>query len=296
MKMNFKFNTSQMMLALGCIAVVFMFLTPSLFAQQLPSAIKAGNVVIQDNSFLIEEAYNQEPAVIQDISTFMRRAVSHDWSYSFTQEWPINGIKNQFSYTLIAAHSGAYPGSGAGAGDVAFNYRYQLVGSGETKVAVTPRLTLLLPSGDSHSGRGFGSVGLQTNTAASLVLHPKLVTHLNAGATWVPRDKNGQGQQASAAGYNLGQSFIWLAHPRFNVMLETVYNDMETVSAPGKTDRVKDLLISPGIRWAYNFKSGLQIVPGVAVPIGAGPTAGEKGILLYLSFEHPLRILGWQRK
>jgi hypothetical protein len=37
-----------------------------------------------------------------------------------------------------------------------------------------------------------------------------------------------------------------------------------------------------------NFKSGLQIVPGIGVPIGVGPSRGEYGALLYLSLEHPL--------
>lgn len=251
---------------------------------------------IQDNSFLIEEAYNQEPAVVQHISTFLRRIESHDWVYSFTQEWPVTGIKHQFSYTLTAAHAGSFPGSEAGIGDLALNYRYQLIGSGETKLAVAPRFSVLLPTGNSTSGRGFGGAGLQTNTAASIVLHPKLVTHLNAGATWVPHAKNAFGDRAGLAGYNLGQSFIWLATPRFNVMLETVYNDFAYVAAPGKSSRARDLLISPGVRWAYNFSNGLQVVPGVAVPIGAGPTAGEKGIVLYLSFEHPMRFLYWQKK
>ncbi len=275
--------------------LLFIAILP-LSAQNPDPAPKAEPGDIQDNSFLMEEAYNQEPAVVQHISTFIRRIESHDWAYSFTQEWPINGIKNQFSYTLTGAHSGSAAGSGGGIGDVAINYRYQLVGNGETRIAVAPRLSVLLPTGNSHFGRGFGGVGLQTNTAASIVLHPKLVTHLNAGATWVPHDKDAAGDRAGVAGYNLGQSFIWLANPRFNVMVETVYNDFASVTAPGKTDRSKDLLISPGVRWAYNFKNGLQIVPGVAVPIGAGPTAGEKGIVLYLSFEHPMRFLYWQRK
>jgi hypothetical protein len=48
------------------------------------------------------------------------------------------------------------------------------------------------------------------------------------------------------------------------------------------------MLLSPGFRWALNFKSGLQIVPGVAVPVGLGPSAGQRGVFLYLSFEHPL--------
>ena len=52
------------------------------------------------------------------------------------------------------------------------------------------------------------------------------------------------------------------------------------------------MYISPGIRWAYNFKNGLQIVPGIGVPLGVGPSAGETGrALFYLSFEHPFRKL-----
>lgn len=40
---------------------------------------------------------------------------------------------------------------------------------------------------------------------------------------------------------------------------------------------------------SHNFKNGLQIVPGFGIPLGAGPSASEKAIFLYLSFEHPFR-------
>lgn len=249
---------------------------------------------IQDNSFLIEESYNQEPAVVQEISLFSWSALTHSWVYTFTNEWPINGIRHQFSYTVAATHAGSFPGTGTG--DSALNYRYQLVGSGETRIAISPRLSALIPSGDPRSGRGFGGTGLQTNLPFSIVLHPKLVTHFNAGATWIPRAKNNLGDRAALTGYNLGQSFVYLAKPRFNMMLETVYNDMEAVAAPGKTVHQKSLFMSPGIRWAYNFKSGLQIVPGIAAPFGIGPSSGDKGVILYLSFEQPLKILKWQTK
>jgi hypothetical protein len=43
-----------------------------------------------------------------------------------------------------------------------------------------------------------------------------------------------------------------------------------------------------GVRFAINFKSGLQIVPGLFMPVGVGPSKGEYGGLAYLSFEHPL--------
>jgi hypothetical protein len=31
----------------------------------------------------------------------------------------------------------------------------------------------------------------------------------------------------------------------------------------------------------------LQIVPGLAIPLGLGPSKGDKGVFVYLSFEHP---------
>lgn len=45
--------------------------------------------------------------------------------------------------------------------------------------------------------------------------------------------------------------------------------------------------LSPGVRWGYDFASGLQVVPGIAFPIGVGPSKDDNQILLYLSLEHP---------
>jgi hypothetical protein len=117
------------------------------------------------------------------------------------------------------------------------------------------------------------------------------VTHWNAGTTIIPNAKSAAGETGATFGYNFGQSFVWLAKPRFNVLLETVFNRSQQVTAPKTTEWTSDLLLSPGIRWAYNFKNGLQIVPGVAIPFGVGPSSGEKGIFLYLSLEHPYRKL-----
>ncbi len=256
---------------------------PRAFAQSDSPAPPPG---IQDNSFLIEEAYNQEEGVVQHISAFTRLWESKSWAYTFTQEWPVNPRpRHQLSYTILALDPG--DSTGAGIGDVALNYRYQLVGSGSSKVAFAPRLSLLLPTGDSRRSRGFGGPGVQINLPLSVVVNKKLVTHWNAGTTIVPTTRNPAGNRAATYSYNLGQSFIWQIGPRFNGMLETVWVGSETVVAPGQTTRQNTLLLNPGIRWAHNFKSGLQIVPGISVPIGVGPSRGEKGIFLYLSFEHP---------
>jgi hypothetical protein len=275
----------------GCSALVLtaiILLSLSSLGQQPPQPTAAPG--IQDNSFLVEEAYNQNFGVVQHISSFTRFFDSKDWNYTFTQEWPAPGDeRHQLSYTLVALHAGAFPGSGVGIGDVFLNYRYQLVGSGETRVAFSPRLSLIFPSGDSTVGRGSGGFGLQTNLPLSVVLGRKLVSHWNAGATFFPHAQDASGDRAATAGYNLGQSFIWLTNARFNVMLETVFARSQTVVSSDHTEWTSSLFLSPGIRWAYNFKNGLQIVPGIGVPLGVGPSAGERAILLYLSFEHPFR-------
>ena len=247
---------------------------------------------IQDNSFLVEEAYNQAFGVVQHIQNFQRFWNSKDWIYTFTQEWPVDASpRHQLSYTLAALHSGEQPASGAGFGDVILNYRYQLLGNGETKVAFAPRLSALLPTGDYRLGRGAGGVGIQGSLPLSVVMTRKLVTHWNVGTTIIPNARNAVGETGATFGYNFGQSFVWLVQPRFNVLLETVFNRSQQVTAPETTQWMSDLFLSPGIRWAYNFKNGLQIVPGIAVPFGVGPSSGEKGVFLYLSFEHPYRKL-----
>jgi hypothetical protein len=79
---------------------------------------------IQDNSFLIEEAYNQDPGVVQHIQTFSQTTRGGAWVYTFTQEWPAPNLKHQLSYTLPMAQLGG----AHGIGDVALNYRYQWIG------------------------------------------------------------------------------------------------------------------------------------------------------------------------
>jgi hypothetical protein len=244
---------------------------------------------IQDNSFLIEEAYNQEMGVVQHISTWQQDRDSHDWNATFTQEWPFLSPKHQLSYTLAWDHAaGAFGEEGSGGpGDLALNYRYQLVGDGNAPVAISPRLTLLLPTGDEKKGRGAGAAGLQVNLPLSVVVSPRLSTHTNVGFTWTPDAEDEFGDKADNFTPQLGQSLIWLVHPRVNLMLEAVYANEETTVSPGRTEKSDSLTISPGIRWSYNFPSGLQIVPGIAFPIGVGPSDGEKAVFLYLSFEHP---------
>ncbi|MBL8124769.1 MAG: hypothetical protein KIT61_04475 [Pyrinomonadaceae bacterium] len=236
---------------------------------------------IEDNSFLIEEAYNQEKGVIQYISTFHVQR-NGDLGYSFTNEMPIKVQRHQFSYTVNVARVGNFNGFG----DTYINYRYQITGlKEEDKIAVAPRISLILPTGNYRRETGTGAVGYQANLPVSVTHSKKIVTHWNAGATYTPRARNPAGDRANIKGFNLGQSTVYLAKPTFNVLFETVWNYNESVIGPQRTAGEYSLLLNPGIRWAHNLKSGLQIVPGISVPIGVGPSGGDRGVFIYLSFE-----------
>jgi hypothetical protein len=238
---------------------------------------------IADNSFLIEEAYNQERGVVQHISSFMR-VRRGEWAYTFTQEWPAPGQRHQLSGTVPVLATGGE----RGLGDLSLNYRYQARDGGSGPVAVAPRLSLLLPTGSARRGLGAGGAGLQANLPVSAA-RGRFALHTNLGATWTPSAEGAGGSEAAAWGWSAGQSAVWLVRPSFNLLLEVVFSRARTVVGPGATEAEDSLLVSPGVRWAHNFESGLQVVPGIAVPIGIGPSRGDTAILFYLSLEHPFR-------
>jgi hypothetical protein len=250
---------------------------------------------IEDNSFLVEEAYNQERGVVQHISTFARATTRRAWTYTFTQEWPVPGRTHQLSYT-VPIQRPEERGVSPRVGDLLLNYRYQAVA--HENLLFAPRLTALLPTGSTSAGTGLGGVGVQTNLPLTAMLTPRLASHSNVGGTLVPRGKTADGDRLRYANLTLAQSFIWLAKPTLNFMLESVYSATSTRvtdagggSASPPNDR--SLTVAPGVRFAFNFPSGLQIVPGAAIPVtmrGALDSIdADTGVFLYLSFEHSFR-------
>jgi hypothetical protein len=267
-------------MSLRNLLLLSVFAPALLAAQEPPDEAPSG---IQDNSFLIEEAYNQEKGIVQHISIFRSYRGTSDFDAAFTQEWPLGGIKHQLSYDLPVIRSARE----TGLGDVRVNYRYQWIGSGLTALAVAPRVSVAFPTGDWKSGRGAGATGVELMLPLSHVVSPLLTQHLNAGAAFSPSARNIAGDRANAFGIMLGHSFIVTANPNFQLMVETVYNRAQDVTGDSSTEWSDDLVISPGFRAALNFESGLQIVPGIAIPIGAGPSSGSRGVFFYLSLEHP---------
>jgi hypothetical protein len=225
---------------------------------------------------------------VQHISTFQRTRGQFGWEATFTQEWPAPNERHQVSYT-VPIHRGMSPdGPRTGLGDVMLNYRYQIP-IATPLVALSPRLSAIFPSGKEQWGQGTGGVGYELNLPLSIELSPWLVSHTNVGGGWTPSARNQLGDEAALRNVMVGQSLIWLVHPKFNLMVESLWSRDETVIGPDETVASRSFVISPGFRAAFDLPSGLQIVPGVAVPLGVGPSDGERGVFVYLSFEHPFR-------
>ena len=239
---------------------------------------------IRDNSFLVEEAYNQDPGVIQHIQAFQRMR-DKSWNYTFTEEWPVPKETHQLSATVPANHVPS-DSSESGIGDIQLNYRYQAVL--KDPIALAPRLSLIFPTGDEEKGFGNGALGFQVNIPASIEFGEKWVTHWNLGATYIPNAKGPGGIRRDTTGFNFGASLVYLLSENFNLLVEAAGSSSESIGEDGRLRREESFFINPGMRLAVNFKSGLQVVPGIAAPIGVGSSAGEYGVFVYLSLEHPM--------
>lgn len=255
------------------ILLLMLVLTIPVFAQEFTKAI-------EDNSFFIEEAYNQEAGVVQHITnaSFLNNTnpLYDAIDLSFTQEWPVGGRTHQLSYTVPYSIVGT-PGT-SGVGDVMLNYRFQAVDS-PTR-AFAPRVSVIFPTGDKQSGLGSGVLGIQANLPYSERISNTFVTHVNIGGTYSP---DGMDVGSSTKDYSdifVGGSAILLMSYRLNVMLEILY-----INSGSSDRRTDEMIVSPGMRFAIDI-GGLQIVPGLAFPYSSSAQVTTEGMFLYLSAEH----------
>ena len=239
---------------------------------------------ILDNSFLVEEAFNQEAGIFQNIFGFVRSGGA--WEFAFTQEWPAPSQDHQLSFTLPVLGDGAR----SGMGDVMLNYRYQAVMEDPGIPAFSPRLSLILPTDD----RGDGSAGFQMNLPFSKQ-RGDMYFHWNAGLTWLPRANALPGQtcggeadcRVSLLSPHLAASGIYRLRPMFNLMVESV---VEFEQFAAETGKARDTLftLSPGARGGWNLADH-QLIVGFAVPVTWGAGDSDAGALFYVSYELPFR-------
>ena len=245
------------------------------------SASPARPFEISDNSFLVEEAFNQEAGIFQNIFGATRSAGT--WAPTFTQEWPLGAQVHQFSYTLTWFHNDGP----SGFGDTLINYRFQALMEGPGRPAFSPRISLVVPTGSVSRGLGQGSTGLQFNLPFSKQTGD-VYWHWNAGLTWLPKvDVRPGSDRVNLATPFLGGSGIYRLKPMFHLMLESVATFEEYAFGDG-TARDAFFTLSPGARGGWNIGDH-QLILGFAVPVtwGAGDT--EAATFFYFSYELPFK-------
>jgi hypothetical protein len=250
-------------------------MTPAL-AEEKDTRLAKG---VQDNSFLIEEAYNQEAGVVQHITNLRRQG--HDWGLNFTQEWPIRSQTHQFSYSVPYLWLKGDQGRLDGFGDIFLNYRYQALTETSALPAFAPRLSLILPSGDRDKGTGNESHGTQVNLPLSKIVGDRMTLHANAGATTY---FNVDGRHPTS--YNLGGSVVLALTRETNLLLETVGEWIEEVGPGRDIERDFALTILPGIRHGISLPNDAQLVLGFGAPVSLTNGQREYGLFFYLSLEH----------
>ena len=234
---------------------------------------------IVDNSFLVEEAFNQEPGIVQNIVSFTK-AGAGEWTTVFTQEWPIPDITHQFSYTLPLSRIDRR----TGVGDVLINYRFQALSETAARPAFAPRLSVVLPTGDGDTGFGSGALGWQVNLPFSKQAGD-VYFHWNSGFTYTPHVKadSERGHRATLFSPFVAGSVIWQASPRLNLLLEIVSSSEQYIADDGVRARNDQIVFSPGARHAWNLIEK-QIVVGAALPVTVSQDSSV-ALLAYVSYE-----------
>jgi hypothetical protein len=286
------------LLALICCCTVAFAQDTTAVKPKKGSYLYYGQPSIEDNSMLIEEAFNQEAGVIQHISNFI--VDDGDFVYAYTQEIPMPNERHQFSfgvsYAAMKKPEGALFGNNFltnGFGDILLNYRPMLMDKNDWALVI-PRFTLIAPTGNARYGLGFGGWGGQFNLAVTKRLNSKLTTHWNGGFT---RIWNADSYKYLSDGTperiyekdltfkNVGASLIWLVAPKFNLMVEYVSAFDKKISDSGSLDIDNSTVINPGFRFAIDMGK-VQIVPGMGVPINfSNGSFANTAVFFYLSIE-----------
>jgi hypothetical protein len=233
---------------------------------------------IIDNSFLVEESFNQEPGTFQNIFSVVRS--NGRWAAAFIQEWPLVTDHHQFSYSV----SWDFGGGERAFGDTLVNYRFQALREGRRKPAFAPRLSAVLPTASAAADDAWGvQINLPFSKRTGTVYW-----HWNGGVTWLPSVGDDRNSDSLESPFLAG-SAVYRLHPMFQLMFEMVANSNEQRATRG-TDRSASLTASPGVRGGWNIGRRQQVVFGLALPTTwSSDNRREVAALLYASYELPYR-------
>lgn len=273
--------TPRPFLLMTPVVLAWLAMTGPSFAQEPDASRNAGSdrpFEISDNSFLVEEALNQEAGIFQNI--FNIRIIDREnWQSTFTQEWPVRSQTHQISYTVPYSAVGGQPG----VGDALVHYRIAIFKGDDARPAFSPRVSLIVPSGSASRGLGNGHAGWEVNLPFSKQVRD-VYFHWNGGFTHFPAARV-EGGDASLLTPRVAGSAIWRARPMLNLMLETVVEWPESAVLDARGwSRV--VTVVPGFRTGWDIGKAQTIV-GFGVPVMTQNGATSTGVLFYFSHELP---------
>ena len=175
------------------------------------------------------------------------------------------------------------PDGDAEFGNTLINYRYQSMLEGPGRPAFSPRVSLILPTGNSDE---LDSTGLQFNLPFSKQTGD-VYWHWNAGMTWQPAVRRMAATRTSSR-----RSSPAAPSCACTPMLQRDAGNGAASSTSCRlvgTVREESFTLSPGVRGGWNF-GDQQLILGLAVPITwTGDEDADTAAFFYVSYELPFK-------
>ena len=113
---------------------------------------------LQSDEFLVETAYLQDVGEFLHKFTFARKD-RQTWSAVFTEEVTLGNEKHNVVFSIPTRLAGSGSERSRGLGDFQVEYFYGLYGNNESRVTVSPGVSVSLPTGDHRKELGSGGPG-----------------------------------------------------------------------------------------------------------------------------------------
>lgn len=233
---------------------------------------------VEDNSFLLEEAYNQNPGEIQLIQRY--QTFQHERpEYGVEIEAPITDNTHQFSLAI---------GRQENLSDLEVGYRFQAINV-EGKM-LTEGLRIILPTGSLRNESDHGVVGYEWLQSATVVFNEKISNHWNLGVRVYPNAESpSTSDDRTLTNFIGGTSLVYYYQEDLNFLLEGLFESEEMIDDRGEIESEVRFTLNPGVRFAWNIDwQKSQIVPGIAFPVVFNDEKTNPGVFFYFSWESTL--------
>ncbi|MGC3972079.1 MAG: hypothetical protein QM775_33485 [Pirellulales bacterium] len=263
---------------------------------------RAPSEPVRDNGFLIEEAFNQERTDIQHITNLVFQwdryagTPSRKWLYAYTIDIPLGSQKHEFSamFTMAGGRESRPAGRihDAGFGDTLLNYRYQLLADANA-FWCTPRVSVILPTGDPAYRLGVGELGYEFALPVSRY-GERWDVHWNVAYTYFPQLPsvvlpNLIDLENNLEGWTFGTALLYKGWGDVQPFVELMAYANTGYGDPGTAIDFNQVIINPGARFALTRTDDFEWVVGASVPIGLTPITPDVGVFFYMSLEHAFR-------